>query len=245
MGRKGLTLIELLVAASILVILLAVAFQLAFGTQRVADRQSLQGRALEDARLAAMRLSDVGAQAAYIYPLGVGVQLPGGATVTTGREALALLLPPGTPYCPSAGGYCAFLYAVEERSAHASLLPPMPGGTGFVLVEAQYRSLPWSQDTLPSRDWRGLSLWSKGVLADGVDRGRMDLSGLRFAGAESPIDRVLRIPSLDPSVTLSSPNALIGGLRARIALDHGRGVRVLYEVEVFARGIPRGLPPRD
>lgn len=245
MGRKGLTLVELLVAASILGVLLAVAFQLTFGTQRIADRQSLQGRALEDARLAALRLSDVVAQAAYIYPLGQVILLPGGTTITTGGNALALLLPPGTPYCPSAQGYCAFLYSLEGRGAYAQFLPHLPEGSDLVLVEAQYRGFTWPADTVPSRDWGSLSLWSKGVLADAVDRGRTDLSGLRFAGMTSPVDKGLHIPSVNPNVTIGSQNALIGGLKARVALDYGRGVRALYEVEVFARGIPRGLPPRE
>ncbi|MCS7059507.1 MAG: type II secretion system GspH family protein [Meiothermus sp.] len=246
MRQGGLTLVELLVAMAVFGVVVALASDLIVRNQNLSNRQVLAGRVQEDVRLATLRLGDVVAQAAYIYPNGVTLTLPGGRSLTTGGEALAVLLPPGTAYCPLSGGYCGFAYRLEGRGPHAASLDPAPGNSGVVLVEYQVRGVTWNPNTNPAqtaRDWSGLALHSEGVVADSIERTGTDLGTLYFAGIESTIDRVLLIPSLQPDLTTSDPRALIGAVRVRVAVRYANGVWASRQAEVYARGIPRSLPP--
>ena len=121
MTRKGLSLVEIMIALSLVGGILLLANQLMFQNQTIASRQLLQRQASEDARMTMLRLSEVLSQASYIYPNNrpdnQPILLPGGDSQKTGIPALAALVASGTPYCPLsiavAGTYCAFLYRLE------------------------------------------------------------------------------------------------------------------------------------
>ncbi len=252
MRSQGLTLLEMLIALSLFGVALALSSNLIFGNPQIASRQVLAGRIQEDARLALARMSDVIAQAAYIYPLNarLTVPLPGGGsrslTATTGRQNLALLVPSGNAYCPATPTttYCAYLYRVEARDPYADDLgPALPGHSGQVLVEYQARGLAWPANTLPPRDWTDGADPSRGVVADSVDAGGTDLSGVAFAGVESPVDKNLLIPGDTVEVSLDSPEALIGSVRLALVLSYNNGLLALQQGEVLARAIPRAIPP--
>jgi prepilin-type N-terminal cleavage/methylation domain-containing protein len=247
MRAKGITLVELLVAMAILGVVLALASQLIVQNQSIGNRQVQAGRMHEDLRLATLRMADVIAQAAYIYPNDASLRVKVGTstiTVDTGSQALAALLPGGSAYCsvPSSS-YCGFLYRVEARAGYTEVLGNLPGNSGFVLVEYQAPGLSWSADSVPSRDWSGVTA-VRGVVADSVLPTETVLGDLAFSGTSDGIDhRVLITPANNPEATTSHPNALIGSVQVRITLSFQNGLRAVRRTEVLARGVPRAIPP--
>jgi len=242
MRVKGVTLVELLVAMAILGVVLALASQLIVQNQSIGNRQVQAGRMHEDLRLATLRMADVIAQAAYIYPNNASLRVNVGTstiTVDTGNQALAALLPGGSAYCavPSSS-YCGFLYRVEARAGYTGVLGNLPGNSGFVLVEYQAPGLGWSANSVPSRDWSGVTA-VRGVVADSVLPAGTVLGDLALSGTSDGIDRVLR----NSGVTTSHPDALIGSAQVRITLSFQNGLRAERRTEVLARGVPRAIPP--
>jgi prepilin-type N-terminal cleavage/methylation domain-containing protein len=242
MRVKGVTLVELLVAMAILGVVLALASQLIVQNQSIGNRQVQAGRMHEDLRLATLRVADVIAQAAYIYPNNASLRVNVGTstiTVDTGNQALAALLPGGSAYCsvPSSS-YCGFLYRVEARAGYTGVLGNLPGNSGFVLVEYQAPGLSWSANSVPSRDWSGVTA-VRGVVADSVLPAGTVLGDLALSGTSDGIDRVLR----NSGVTTSHPDALIGSAQVRITLSFQNGLRAERRTEVLARGVPRAIPP--
>ncbi len=247
---KGITLVELLVAMAVLAVILSLASRLIFQNQDITTRQVLAGRVNEDVRLAALRLSDVISQAGYIYPNNVTLTVQTGSTTTTvvtGDDALAVLLPPGSAYCPlTANQYCGFLYRLEPRAPYTAELGSTPGNSGLVLVEYQAHGLTWNTNTNPvsvANNWTAASFKSRGVVADSVTDDGTDLSSLGFAGVKSEIDRSLLIPASTVTVNTSSPNALIGSVRIQISIAYTNGLQASRQAEILARGIPRAVPP--
>ena len=241
MRAKGITLVELLVAMAILGVVLALASQLIVQNQSIGNRQVQAGRMHEDLRLATLRMADVIAQAAYIYPNDASLRVKVGTstiTVDTGSQALAALLPGGSAYCsvPSSS-YCGFLYRVEARAGYTEVLGNLPGNSGFVLVEYQAPGLSWSADSVPSRDWSGVTA-VRGVVADSVLPTETVLGDLAFSGTSDGIDRVLK----NSGFTTDS-DALIGSVQVRITLSFQNGLRAVRRTEVLARGVPRAIPP--
>jgi len=246
MRAKGITLVELLVAMAILGVVLALASQLIVQNQSIGNRQVQAGRMQEDLRLATLRMADVIAQAAYIYPNNASLRVNIGAstiTVDTGSQALAALLPGGSAYCavPSSS-YCGFLYRVEARAGYTGVLGNLPGNSGFVLVEYQVPGLSWSANSVPSRDWSGVTA-VRGVVADSVLPTGTVLGDLAFSGTSDGLDRVLITPANNPGATTSHPNALIGSVQVQITLSFQNGLRAVRRTEVLARGVPRAIPP--
>ncbi|RDI95049.1 type II secretion system protein [Meiothermus sp. QL-1] len=247
MRNKGLSLVELLVAMAIFSVVLTLASSLLFNNQNLTSRQVLAGQVHEDVRLATLRLSDIVAQAAYIYPNNVPIILPGGLVVTTGSQALAVLLPPNSAYCPVAGAlYCGFVFRVEPRAPFVADLGQTQGNSGFVLAEYQVRGVSWPANTNPAQiaqNWLSLPLHARGVIADSVDPGRTNLGSLYFAGSESSVDRVLAVLGSVSGLTTSSPNALIGAVRVEVAVRYTNGPQAARQAEIYARSIPRSVPP--
>lgn len=248
--NTGFTILELLVAMAVLVVVLGLASNLIFQNQGLANRQMLAGRAQEDVQLALLRISEVVAQAGYIFPNNSTITVRTGSTsstVVTGDDALAVLVPPGNVYCPlSSTQYCGFLYRLEPRAPYAADLGAPPGTSGWVLVEYQAWGLSWGPGAIPTstaNNWSSASFQTRGVVADSVEDSTTDLGRLAFAGSTSEIDRELLIPSATVSVTTDSPNALIGSAQVRIGLAYANGVRVARQTEVLARSVPRAAPP--
>lgn len=249
-GTMGITLVELLVAMAVLAAILSMSSQLIFQNQNITTRQVLAGRVNEDVRLATLRISDVVSQASYIFPNDTSITVQTGATntaVVTGDDALAVLVPPRTAYCPlTTNQYCGFLYRLEARAPYSADLGNTPGNSGWVLVEYQARGLTWNANTNPTsvaNNWTSAGFRSRGVLADSVTDDGTNLGLLSFAGTASEIDRVLNTPSGSTSVNLNSPNALIGSVRVEVTVAYANGLRAARQVDILARGIPRVVPP--
>lgn len=250
LNSRGISLVELLVAMAVLALILSLASNLIFQNQDITNRQVLAGRVNEDVRLATLRMSDVVSQAGYIFPNNATITVQTGATTTavvTGDDALAVLLPPRTAYCPlTTNQYCGYLYRLEARAPYAADLGNTPGNSGFVLVEYQARGLTWNANTNPTsvaNNWTSAGFRSRGVVADSVTDDGTDLSILSFAGIPSEIDRVLAIPTSTVSVSPNSPNALIGSVRIEVAIAYANGLRATRQSDILARGIPRAVPP--
>lgn len=250
LSSRGITLVELLVAMAVLALVLSLASRLIFQNQDITTRQVLAGRVNEDVRLATLRISDVVSQAGYIFPNNATITVQTGATstaVVTGDDALAVLVPPRTAYCPlTTNQYCGFLYRLEARAPYAADLGNIPGHSGWVLVEYQARGLSWNANTNPTsvaNNWTTASFRSRGVVADSVTDEGTDLSLLSFAGVASEIDRVLAIPTNTVSVNLNSANALIGSVRVEVAIAYANGLRATRQTDILARAIPRAVPP--
>lgn len=249
-SAKGISVVELLVAMAVLLIVLALASNLIFQNQDITTRQVLAGRVNEDVRLATLRISDVVSQAGYIFPNNATITVQTGATTTavvTGDDALAVLVPPRTAYCPlTTTQYCGFLYRLEARAPYTTDLGNTPGNSGWVLVEYQARGLTWNANTNPTsvaNNWASASFSSRGVVADSVTDNDTDLSLLAFAGITSEVDRILAIPTDTVSVSLNSTNALIGSVQVRIGLAYSNGLQATRQSDILARGIPRAVPP--
>lgn len=250
LDSKGISLVELLVAMAVLALILSLSSRLIFQNQDITTRQVLAGRVNEDARLAILRISDVVSQASYIFPNNATITVQTGATTTavvTGDDALAVLVPPQTAYCPlTTTQYCGFLYRLEARAPYTTDLGNTPGNSGWVLVEYQARGLTWNANTNPTsvaNNWASASFSSHGVVADSVNDNDTDLSLLAFAGIASVVDQILAIPTETVSVSLNSTNALIGSVRVRIGIAYSNGLQATRQSDILARGIPRAVPP--
>jgi len=235
---------------TVLALVLSMSSRLIFQNQNITTRQVLAGRVNEDVRLATLRISDVVSQAGYIFPNNATIMVQTGATTTavvTGDDALAVLVPPRTAYCPlTTDQYCGYLYRLEARAPYAADLGNTPGNSGFVLVEYQARGLTWNANTNPTsaaNNWTSAGFRSRGVVADSVTDDGTDLSILSFAGIPSEIDRILAIPTSTVSVSLDSANALIGSMRIEVAIAYTNGLRATRQSDILARGIPRAVPP--
>jgi prepilin-type N-terminal cleavage/methylation domain-containing protein len=125
--RTGISLIELLISMAILGILLAMLTAFLVNNQQVTTTQISNATLSNDLRLAHLRIGEIVAQAHYIYPSGQTISINGTA-YTTGKEALAVLVPRGTTYCDdnnsSDRDYCGFAYVIVNRSPYVSLLGP-------------------------------------------------------------------------------------------------------------------------
>lgn len=247
---KGFTLVELLIAMAVLALTLTLASNLIFQNQNITTRQILAGRVQEDARLVTLRISDVVSHAAYIFPNNATITIQTGTTssvVVTGDDALAVLVPPGTAYCPlTTTQYCGYLYRLEARDPYAADLGNTSGNSGWVLVEYQAWGLTWNANTNPTSvasNWTAASFRSRGVVADSVTDEGTSLDGLSLAGVKSEIDRVLVISTSSNPVDPSSPDALIGSVRIQVAIQYANGLRATRQTEVLARSIPRAVPP--
>lgn len=250
LNDKGISLVELLVAMAVLALILSLSSRLIFQNQDITTRQVLAGRVNEDVRLATLRMSDVISQAAYIFPNNATITVQTGATntaVVTGDDALAVLVPPRTAYCPlTTNQYCGFLYRLETRAPYVAELGNTPGNTGWVLVEYQARGLTWNANTNPisvASNWASAGLRSRGVVADSVTDDGTNLGLLSFAGVKGEIDRILLIPTSTVAVDLNSANALIGSVRVEITVAYSNGLRATRQADILARGIPRAVPP--
>jgi prepilin-type N-terminal cleavage/methylation domain-containing protein len=175
--RFGFTTLEMLLAMAVLGIILAIAAGLLQSNQRATDAQQARTNTLEDARMAASRIAEAINQAAYIYPAGKritanGMTGRGGANgITTGGDALVLLLPDGLNSTPRR--YHGVVYYLTERAKFPNDLPNLPSNrvAPLVLVEARTNpdgpgAITWVRDSLPPLDWD--TTINEGVLVDGM-----------------------------------------------------------------------------
>ncbi len=263
MDRRGLTLVELLVAMAIAGVVLLLLTQAVIGSTRYSHRQSQRLTAQEDLRLAFLRLNEVGSSAAYIYPEIKSSQppivLPDGTRLRTRKKALAFLVPKGTTYCPDESGapqgaYCLFVYYWEKRNKHIPPLGPSRDGSGWLLVEAKVRWVTWPINEVPPRDFSsgGYSL-QKGVVLESLDRAHSDLTNDVRIALSDGLDSTLykrgdvmnngKICNKQNKCHLD-PKVLLGAVRPRITIRHrGDTSGVTRSEWIVPRLIPRAVPP--
>lgn len=253
--RYGFTLIELLVSMGILALLLVLSTNLIVKNQQIANDQITHRKASEDARLALLRIGELTSSAAYVFPRGERLTLPSGRHVTTGLRTLALLVPWGTPFCNDGGAnpynsssthkdeYCAVVYTIENRAPYRSILGNNPKAQNKVLVEHVIKWVDWPPNTLPTRDFTGLSD-QVGVVADSVVR-----SATNFKITSASISRASNKP-IDPILATrgdgarpGDSNALIDNVFVEVTLRY-QGLRDAKEQRVLlAKAVPRSAPP--
>ncbi|WP_287409244.1 prepilin-type N-terminal cleavage/methylation domain-containing protein [Oceanithermus sp.] len=255
MRRNGFTLIELMISMAVFGVILILTTSMIVKNQEIANRQIVSQQAREDARLALLRVSELFSGAAYIYPGSQTLTLPDGTSVATGGQTLAMLLPWGSPYCNEGGSnpydstsshrdlYCAVVYTLGNRSDYVGVLGENPKAGNRVLVEHLIKWVSWPVNTLPTRDFSGLSS-SVGVVADAVVPAQTAVvytaSSLSQA-SRKPIDSLLLAASdtSDPTNAL----ALIDNVVVSLGIRY-RGQPLQQERRnLFARAVPRSAPP--
>ncbi len=253
--RGGFTLIDLLVSMVILGVILIATTDLIVKNQQVANRQIVAQQAKEDARLALLRMSELFSGAAYVYPGDQLLALPDGSSITTGDSALAVLMPWGGPYCNDGGSapydpgsvnrnsYCAVIYALDERSKYVDVLGANPKASDKVLVEHVIKWIDWPVNSLPTRDFSGMSQIT-GIVADSVAANHTTMeysTGSLSQVTHKPIDPLLL--SAHETSNPADAKALIDNVSVELGLKH-RGKPLQTERRnLFARAVPRSAPP--
>ena len=263
MDRRGLTLVELLVAMAIAGVVLLLLTQAVIGSTRYSHRQSLRLTAQEDLRLAFLRLNEVGGSAAYIYPEIKGSQppliLPDGTHLRTLKKAVAFLVPKGTTYCPDESGaprgaYCLFVYYWEKRVKHVPPLGPSRDGSGWLLVEARVRWVSWPINQVPRRDFSGGGYrLEKGVVLESLYRDNSDLTNdVRIALADGLDSQLYKYGDVmgdgracnKHNHCHRNPRVLLSAVRPRITIRYkGDASGVTRSEWIVPRLIPRAVPP--
>ncbi len=224
---------------AILGILLAVLSVFFSSNLRITNRQIAAADAGLAVRLSLLRLNDIVAQSAYIYPAEQSLTINGTA-LSTGASLLAVLVPEDTTYCPDAGTqtYCGFAYSIEDRAPYAAILGAGNATTGLALIEWQVSGISWPRDTLPTTTWNSAT---PGILADSADPLRSDLASaaqLTLALQQSDFDE--NAFTYTANVT-NIASALIQSVSSNLVVRYNRNPPV--EVErtnyVFSRAIPR------
>lgn len=246
----GVSLLELLVAMSVFSLLIVGLSQFFSINTRISKQQILGAEAGEVSELSLLRMSEVLLQAHYIYPANQTISITpvGGLlsrTLTTGSNALALLVPSGTTYCPgTTKTYCGFIYSIEDRSAFSSILTT-EAKTDKALIEWRTSNLLWAKNVFPSvtiSTWTNVS-W--GVLADSVDASASDLASVQklTSSRESSIYDDDNAFSLLPS-NRNAANGLILGVEPSIAIRYGSDSKLSSKSSyIFSRAIPRASLP--
>jgi prepilin-type N-terminal cleavage/methylation domain-containing protein len=261
--RSGFTTLEMLLAMAVLGLILAIAAALLQTNQRVSDAQQARTNSLEDARLAASRMAETINQAAYIYPAGKrirllsGIGLGGASGVTTGADALALLVPDGLNSTPRR--YHGVVFYLADRQKFLTDLPNLPSNriAPWVLVEARTGldgtgAIEWARDTLPILNWDAVI--NEGVLVDGmVDDGSnstnnanlmVDASFSPSAGIDQTVFNAgLRGNKPDKSAA----NALLLGVSFRLSVRVsavGQAVSNTPSTLIAGLGTARNVPRR-
>ena len=170
--RHGFTLAELLVSMAILGLLLAGLITLFSSNSRLVSQQFGSADAETAVRLALQRMTEIVSQAQYIYPAGTVLTIQSAGmpnrSITTGANALAVLVPAGTTFCTiNTAQYCGFVFSIEPRNRFQNVLPSQTHSQS-ALVEWRSNGITWAQNVVPAnslRTWSG-STW--GILADSV-----------------------------------------------------------------------------
>jgi len=256
MSRKGFTLIEVLLALAVGMIVLGLLTSAIVLSGKQSQRQITRTQAQEDLRLLFLRLNEVGASAAYIYPERQSLTLPDGRTMSTNARVLGLLIPWGSTYCKGPGNYsdryCAYLYYWDRRSNYESILGSSRSKARHVLVETVVRWVAWPVNTVPTHDFQGYSDVRSGVVLDSFDKSHSDLTNdLRLADYTG-VDSFLyaKGDTMANGDTCNINNgchrksrALIQAVRPRIAVLTSQDGYVQRTEWIIPRLIPRGAEP--
>lgn len=258
--QLGFSLTEVLIAMAILGILLSALGSFFALNQKVGGEQITAAKINSDVRLAFLRLSDVTSQAQYIYPAGRTLTLQMGGTTktfTTGAEALAILVPNGTTYCPetSADTYCGFAFTIESSAPYATILGSSASTTGDALAEYRFAGLEWPggiNSTLPPTTWTDTAALNS-PLINSIDKSNSSLAAageLGFATYSNFDEATFVYPSSSDAAYLetfgSKPNALVNSVHSTLSLKYtlrGKAISNERDGVLFARSIPRARQP--
>jgi type II secretory pathway pseudopilin PulG len=259
----GFTTLEMLLAMAVLGIILAIAAALLQTNQSATDAQQARTTTLEDARMAASRMAETINQAAYIYPAGQRITATGmvgrdGTNgVTTGDNALALLLPDGLNSTPRR--YHGVIFYLADRQKFLTDLPTLPSNriTPWVLVEARSNpdgagAIVWERDTLPRLNWNVAV--NEGVLVDGmVDDGSSSTNNANLMVSASystsaGIDGTVFNKGLRANGPgISTADALLLGISFRLSMrvsPVGGGASTTPSTIIPGLGTARNVPRR-
>jgi prepilin-type N-terminal cleavage/methylation domain-containing protein len=253
-GRtRGLTIIEMLIAAAILSILLATLGAVFTSNLRVSSQQISAADADLTVRLSLLRLQEIISQAHYIYPAGQTLTLntpQGPRTFTTGPDVLAVLIPQtgASSYCPgTANRYCGRLYSIEARTPYQAILGADSGATNFALIEWQAENISWPQNQIPALTIATWANATPNVMADSVvpsasgGSSLAAISNLNLAATGAVYDRNAS-PGFSSTGAADAATALITAVAPNLVVDYGRG-RVERASYAFSYAIPRTQQP--
>lgn len=252
MRRRGFSLVELLVAAAVLAIILAILGGFLVSNARISTRQMSSAEANMTLQQSLFRLTEIVSQAHYIYPAWLEISASsktGSKTFKTGRDVLALLVPVGSNYCrPSnpSERYCGFIFSIEPRTPYEALLGEDAGVTGNVLVEWTADDIDWQSNELPPTIWPSVQA---GVLADSIASGEEGSSlsapaNLHLSTTQSLFDEDAGF-LVQEGTSVANPKALIGSVEPRLIVRYKAKptIEVSREAYAFSRAIPRGDQP--
>jgi prepilin-type N-terminal cleavage/methylation domain-containing protein len=249
--RKGVTLVEMLIAMAIFGTLLAILGAFFGSNSRISNQQISATDANLSLRQSLLRMTEIITQAAYIYPAGQTITLTGGSNVTraTGNNALAILVPAGTTYCMiSTANYCGYLFSIENRTDFTAILGTS-SSTQFTLVEWRSDGLIWAINTFPPTSVATWANATRAVMSDNVVPSTVtNGSSLAAVGNLSISDESA---IYDDDITFDFTNAgrnanngLIGAVAPRLVIQSKNGsTKATRATNIFSRAIPRAGQP--
>ncbi len=255
-SKAGFSLVELLISMAIFGVIMLGLNSMLIANSKATQNQSSAAETTVAAKQSLLRISDIVAQAHYIYPSEQAITVIQGngdqKTITTGTNALAVLLPEGSTYCPGNGHkYCGYIISIENRSSFSNLLGASSHSTNLVLAGWRAFGLIWPQYTVPTNV---LDTWTnvqKELLVDSVVAGgtanQTDLGSsarLYASRTNTQFD-----DDQDFSILAANKNqadGLIASIEPRIVVAYGTGnnrKEITRSSHIFARAVPRGSLP--
>ncbi len=252
--QAGFSFIELLISMAIFGLIMLGLNSLLGASNKVTQGQGNAAYATMAARKSLLRITDIVSQAHYIYPSGqvISLELSTGGTkeMVTGENALAILLPEGTTYCPGNGqSYCGYIISVEDRTMFESFLANSKHASNSILVGWRAFNLTWFKETVPST---ALNTWDDvkiELLVDSVvPHDENNPNGTNLASFDhlfvSRTNTTFDNENLfsNYSENKNQPNSLIASIEPRVVIAYGNNggsKKVIRESHIYARAIPR------
>ncbi|MGD9580212.1 MAG: PilW family protein [Vampirovibrionia bacterium] len=193
-SSKGLTLIEILVALTLIVILFFPMIELLNSSFLAEYNNRMNVEAKEFREIALNRMSSTIKQASYIYPSGTKITIPtenGSYEATVGSNAIAILVPSydedGDLIQEDTNTeFDAYTYALVPASNYYS----NSSSSDMVLVEtynnfdaATTDAEPTTPSTTPTTDWSGSTAMTN-IIFDGAKPGSFESYTSTFSNAE-------------------------------------------------------------
>lgn len=256
--QAGFSFVEMLISMAIFGVIMVGMNSMLAVSSKATRGQSNAANANMAARQSLLRISDLLAQAHYIYPAGQSIQLTlidtSTENIQTGANAMAILLPEGTTYCPGSGQqYCGYIFSVENRGMFSSLLVNSKHASDFALVGWRAFNITWTQDDVPAIDLDAWSNVTRELLVDsiiifdsikgtGTDLGSFDRLDVSKTNTYYDNEKNFSNQPADKG----QANSLIASVRPNIVIAYGGSSEdkvVARTSHIFARAIPRGSHP--
>ncbi len=252
MSRKGVTLVELLIAMAIFGVFMVMLGAFFSTNSRASNKQISATDANLSLRQSLLRMSEIITQAAYIYPAGQTITLNlSGTTVTrtTGSDVLAVLVSAGTTFCKlSTATYCGFLFSIENRTDFAAILGTA-SSTQFALVEWRSDGLSWAINTFPPTSVATWANAARAVMSDNIVPSTVTNGSSLAAANNLAISDESAIFDDDVTFDLttsgrSANNGLVGAVAPRLMVQSRDGsTKAVRATNIYSRAIPRAGQP--